>query len=130
MILRITTSHSREDVIGELAETLNLTEKPKTIDYIIALKKARLSDGILPTIIIEVERAGSRDLSLGVQAARGVARDLAAACNVKIIALSEANEVLEFGKGGDRENIVGAGALIPYKRGDDDVGWFICYRHS
>ena len=25
---------------------------------------------------------------------------------------------------------VGAGALIPYKRGDDDVGWFICYRHS
>ena len=26
--------------------------------------------------------------------------------------------------------IVGAGALIPYKRGIDDVGWFICYRHS
>ena len=23
---------------------------------------------------------------------------------------------------------VGAGALIPYKRGDDDVGWFISYR--
>ena len=27
-------------------------------------------------------------------------------------------------------NIVGAGALIPYKRGDDDVGWFISYSHS
>ena len=27
-------------------------------------------------------------------------------------------------------NGVGAGALIPYKRGDDDVGWFISYRHS
>ena len=27
-------------------------------------------------------------------------------------------------------SVVGAGALIPYKRGDDDVGWFICYRHS
>ena len=26
--------------------------------------------------------------------------------------------------------IVGAGASIPYKRGIDDVGWFICYRHS
>ena len=26
--------------------------------------------------------------------------------------------------------IVGAGALIPYKRGIDDVGWFKCYRHS
>ena len=26
--------------------------------------------------------------------------------------------------------IVGAGALIPYKRGDDDVGWFISYSHS
>ena len=25
---------------------------------------------------------------------------------------------------------VGAGALIPYKRGDDDVGWFTYYRHS
>ena len=27
-------------------------------------------------------------------------------------------------------NDVGAGALIPYKRGDDDVGWFISYSHS
>ena len=26
--------------------------------------------------------------------------------------------------------IVGAGVLIPYKRGDDDVGWFIYYSHS
>ena len=26
--------------------------------------------------------------------------------------------------------IVGAGALIPYKREIDDVGWFISYRHS
>ena len=25
---------------------------------------------------------------------------------------------------------VGAGALIPYKRGDDDVGWFLSYSHS
>ena len=25
---------------------------------------------------------------------------------------------------------VGAGTLIPYKRGDEDVGWFIRYRHS
>ena len=25
---------------------------------------------------------------------------------------------------------VGAGAWIPYKRGDDDVGWFISYSHS
>ena len=25
---------------------------------------------------------------------------------------------------------VGAGARIPYKRGIDDVGWFVCYRHS
>ena len=28
------------------------------------------------------------------------------------------------------DKTVGAGALIRYKRGDDDVGWFICYRHS
>ena len=27
-------------------------------------------------------------------------------------------------------HIVGAGALIPNKRGDDDVGWFISYSHS
>ena len=26
--------------------------------------------------------------------------------------------------------VVGAGAWIPYKRGDDDVGWFISYSHS
>ena len=29
-----------------------------------------------------------------------------------------------------RASSVGAGALIPYKRGDDDVGWFISYSHS
>ena len=42
---------------------------------------------------------------MGVQAARGIAKDLAAACNV-IIILSEANAVLEFGKDGDRENMI------------------------
>ena len=105
IMLRISTAHSRADVMGELAETLNLAEKPKTIDYIKALEKAKSSDGTLPTIIIEVERAGSLDLSLGVQAARGVAKHLAAACNV-IIVLSEANAVLEFGKDGDRENMI------------------------
>ena len=26
--------------------------------------------------------------------------------------------------------VVGAGALIPYYRGIDDVGWFICYSHT
>ena len=105
IMLRITTAHSRDDVMGELAETLNLTEKSKTIDYIEALAKAKSSDGTLPTIIIEVERAGSLDLSLGVQAARGVAKALAAACNV-IIVLSEANALLEFGKDGDRANMI------------------------
>ena len=99
MILRVTTAHSREDVMEELAKTLNLTEKLKTIDYIIALNKVTLSDGILPTIIIEVERAGSWDLSLGV------AKDLAAACNV-IIILSEANDVLEFDRDHDRANMI------------------------
>ena len=54
IMLRITSAHSREDVIGELAETLNLTQKPKTIDYTIALQKGTSSDGILPTTIIEV----------------------------------------------------------------------------
>ena len=31
---------------------------------------------------------------------------------------------------GSQAYSVGAGALIPYKRGDDDVGWFISYSHS
>ena len=110
IMLRITTAHSRDDVMGELAKNLNLAEKPETIDYIKALKKAKSSDGTLPTIIIEVERSGSLDLSLGVQAARGVAKDLAAACNV-IIILSEANAVLEFGKDDDRENMIFIGEL-------------------
>ena len=105
VMLRITTAHSREDVLGELAEALNLAEKPKTADFIAAMKKATLSRGILPAIIIEIERAGSLDLSLGVQAARGVAKDLAAACNV-IIVLAEANAALEFGNDHDRGNFV------------------------
>ena len=105
IMLRITTAHSRNDVMGELAKNLNIAEKQETINYIQALNKGTSSDGTLPTIIIEVERAGSRDLSLGVHAARGVAKDLAAACNV-IIILSEANDVLEFGKDRHRANMI------------------------
>ena len=40
IMLRITTAHSRDDVMGELAETLNLAEKPNTINYIKALNRS------------------------------------------------------------------------------------------
>ena len=105
IMLRITTANSRDDVMRELAKNLNLAENPETIDYLIALEKATSSGDILPTIIIEVERAGSQDQNLGVQAARGVAKELATACNV-IIILSEANMVLEFGKDHGREKMI------------------------
>ena len=37
---------------------------------------------------------------------------------------------LSIMRGNTYRDTVGAGALIPYKRGDDDVGWFISYSHS
>lgn len=109
LIIRITSAFSRDDVMRELEEVLNISElKPKIVDFMIALEKGMSSEGTLPTFIIEIERSGNLDENLGLQAARSIAKDLSAASNVLII-LSEANAVLEFGNDRNRESFIFVG---------------------
>ena len=106
LMIRITTASSMDEVMQVLIDGLNIAEvKPTTINFISALKKGKSDDGTLPSIIIEIERAGCLDHNLGIQAARGIAKDLSAACNFLII-LSEDTAVLEFGTDSDRENFI------------------------
>ena len=111
LMIRITTAFSRDDVMKQLMKVTNTAPlDPETVNFIDALTEGKSSDGILPTIMIEIDRAGSLDQNLGIQAARGIAKYLSAACNIVII-LSEANAVLEFGKDCDRENFIFVGEL-------------------
>jgi hypothetical protein len=109
--IQITTTFCRNEVMLELAKITNTAKlKPTTADFIASLKLGISKEGICPTIVVEVERAGSIDQSVGIfspgiQAVRGVAKELSKKCNFLII-LSEANLILEFGKDIDRENFI------------------------
>ena len=84
LMLNITTASSRDDVMRQLAKVLNVVElNPDTKDFVAALRRGKSNEGIIPTILIEVERAGSLDQSLGVHAARGIAKELSAAYSVR-----------------------------------------------
>ena len=66
--------------------------------FINAIKRSR----VIPTIVFDVERGGSLDQKLGIQAVRSLAKMLSPYCRC-IIILSEANAVLEFGRDKFRE---------------------------
>mmetsp|Transcript_11767 Transcript_11767/g.11407 ORF Transcript_11767/g.11407 Transcript_11767/m.11407 type:complete len:446 (+) Transcript_11767:101-1438(+) len=109
--MQITTAFCRNEVMLELAKITNTAKlKPTTADFVASLKLGTSKEGIFPTIVVEVERAGSIDQSVsifspGIQAVRGVAKELSKKCNFLIV-LSEANLILEFGKDIDRENFI------------------------
>jgi hypothetical protein len=62
------------------------------------------SAGKLLTVIFEVERGGSHDQVIGIQAVRSLAKEFATVSNC-IIVLSEANVVLELGRDSSREKL-------------------------
>lgn len=106
LMMRLTTASSREEVISDLAKITRTTRyHPETVDFLNSLQGVSSLSGILPTIVVEIERAGSKDLSAGIHAVRGIAKELSMECNF-IIILSEASAVLEFGKDSDRENFI------------------------
>jgi hypothetical protein len=59
---------------------------------------------IYPTIIFDVEHAGVEHKELGTEAVRSLSKALAGTC--RIIILSEANAVLQFGQDGARERFI------------------------
>lgn len=110
LMLRIDSTFSRDDIMRQLLEVLKIDERnPHKIDFVNAFSRGKSKEEIHPTLIIEIESAGS-DTSLGIQAARDIAADLCYVCSVLII-LAEANAVLEFKKLRGRQKFIYVGEL-------------------
>ena len=99
----VTSADSKDDIMSALSKKLLGTDSVRVDipSFISAVEKS----GFYPTIIFDVERGGSNDQILGIQAVRSLAKLLAHKCRCFII-LSEANAVLEFGKDCDRERFI------------------------
>ena len=110
LMLRIDSTYSRDDIMHQLLEVLNIDERnPHKINYVNAFRRGKSKEEIHPTLMIEIESAGS-DTSLGIQAARDIAADLSYVCSVLII-LAEANAVLEFKELRGRQKFIYVGEL-------------------
>jgi len=106
--LMVTTANTKDDVISVISNELLGTESVKLNpnSLIAAVKRSKIT----PTIIFDVERGGSPDQALGLQAVRSLSKLLAPFCRCFIV-LSEASAVLEFSKDTDREIFIFAGEM-------------------
>lgn len=107
-VLKLVVSYvePKEFIVEALMRRLHV--KASDVPDISTFTKAlstRPSPGKLMTLVFEVERGGSSEQALGVQAVRSLAKEFATVCNV-IAILSEANAVLEFGKDSTRESFL------------------------
>ena len=110
IMLQIDSTYSRNDIMRQLLKFLNMSERnPHNIDYVNAFRRGESNEEIHPTLMIEIESAGS-DTGLGLNAARDIAQDLCSVCSVLII-LAEASAVLEFGKNPFYEKFIHVGEL-------------------
>jgi len=99
----VTTAHNKDDIISEISKELLRDENKKinSKSLISAVKRSRVA----PTIIFDVERGGSPDQVLGLEAVRSLSKMLAPYCRCFIV-LSEASAVLQFSKDIDRETFI------------------------
>ena len=101
----VTTIGTRDDLVALIMETVAGKKTYLKIDKLIEVLKKCKTDGFVPTIIFDVERAYSSDRPLVLQDVRSLAKALIGYCRC-IIVLSEANAVLEFGKDKRREEFI------------------------
>jgi len=101
----VTTIGTRDDLVALIMSKLTGKKISLDIDKLIDVLKKCKTDGFVPTIIFDVERAYSPDRPLVLQDVRSLAKALIGYCRC-IIVLSEANAVLEFGKDDDREEFI------------------------
>ena len=101
----VTTIGTRDDLVALIMETVAGKKSYLKIDKLIDVLKKCKTDGFVPTIIFDVERAYSPDRPLVLQDVRSLAKALIGYCRC-IIVLSEANAVLEFGKDERREEFI------------------------
>jgi len=95
---KVTSITTKGDVVKSLANQCGIANEitPVIDDFVQALAKGASASKLL-TVIFEVERGGTPDQAIGIQAVRSLAKEFATVSNC-IIILSEANAVLEFGR--------------------------------
>jgi len=104
--LMVTSITTKDDIVKSLAEHCGVANEftPNIADFVKALSKGAIAKKLL-TVIFEVERGGTPDQAIGIQAVRSLAKEFATVSNC-IIILSEANAVLEFGRDNAREKFI------------------------
>ena len=101
--LIITSAKSKDDIVAALSrEVLGTDRAGITTKFLVEAIK---SCEIIPTIIFDVERGGSLDQTMGIQAVRSLAKMLSPFCRC-IIVVSEVNAILEFGQDNAREDFI------------------------
>ena len=102
----VTSNTSKEEITIIIAQrTGTTTLNPENSDFVDAMRIGHGDDGIVPTIIFEIERGSGAEQKDGLQSIRSLAKEFAVACNV-ILVLSEANAALEFGRDLHREDFI------------------------
>jgi len=103
---KVTSITTKGDIVKSLANQCGIANEitPVIDDFVQALAKGASASKLL-TVIFEVERGGTPDQAIGIQAVRSLAKEFATVSNC-IIILSEANAVLEFGRDNTREKFI------------------------
>ena len=103
---KVTSITTKGDIVKSLANHCGIANEitPDIDDFVQALAKGASASKLL-TVIFEVERGGTPDQAIGIQAVRSLAKEFATVSNC-IIILSEANAVLEFGRDLSREEFI------------------------
>ena len=101
--IMVTTAHNKDDIISSLLKKLvgDSTTKLEPEALISAVNRSKFT----PTIIFDVERGGSSDQVLGLEAVRSISKMLAPYCRCFIV-LSEASAALQFSKDKYREEFI------------------------
>jgi hypothetical protein len=65
LMLKFTTAFNSNEVMKQLAIVTNTAKfEPDVDDFITSLRKGKSREGIIPSIVVEIERAGTEDKSL------------------------------------------------------------------
>ena len=102
----VTSNTSKEDITRVTAQkTATTTLNPNNGDFVEAMRIGLGDDGIIPTIIFEIERGQGAEQWGYLQSVRSIAEEFSVACTI-ILVLPKANDVLEFGIDRNRESYI------------------------
>uniref|UniRef100_A0A7S0SRD8 ATPase AAA-type core domain-containing protein n=1 Tax=Chromulina nebulosa TaxID=96789 RepID=A0A7S0SRD8_9STRA len=102
----VTSANTKQDIVSQILKNaaVGIWQKDDTLESTKLIEAVQKSEFML-TFIFDVERGGTADQALGIQAVRSLCKLLAPYCKC-IIVFSEANAVLEFGLDKSREKFL------------------------